>query len=96
MTEEQVLVSQDEPSDDQEYQTYPADLHRLAAHHFFAAARHQLRAAEAAEADEVQGAAYEAYLAYGHQIQAVSYAEEAAVKDEEFDEEIDEDELASE
>jgi hypothetical protein len=45
-----------------------------------------LVAAEADEADDVQGAGYQAYLAYGHQIQAVSYAEEAALKDEEADE----------
>jgi hypothetical protein len=64
-----------------------ADLHRLAAHHFAAAARHQLVAAEADEADDVQGAGYQAYLAYGHQIQAVSYAEEAALRDEEGDDE---------
>ena len=73
MTEEQGLVSADAHTVEHEHHMQAADLHRLAAHHFAAAARHQLVAAEA-------------YLAYGHQIQAVSYAEEAALKDEEIDE----------
>ena len=85
MTEEQDLVSEDAHSIEHEHHMQAADLHRLAAHHFAAAARHQLVAAEADEADDVQGAAYQAYLAYGHQIQAVSYAEEAALRDEEGD-----------
>jgi len=87
MTEEQGLVSGDAHSVEHEYHMQAADLHRLAAHHFAAAARHQLVAAEADEADDVQGAGYQAYLAYGHQIQAVSYAEEAALRDEEGDDE---------
>lgn len=87
MTEEQGLVSEDAHSVEHEYHMQAADLHRLAAHHFAAAARHQLVAAEADEADDVQGAGYQAYLAYGHQIQAVSYAEEAALRDEEGDDE---------
>jgi hypothetical protein len=87
MTEEQDLVSGDAHSVEHEYHMQAADLHRLAAHHFAAAARHQLVAAEADEADDVQGAGYQAYLAYGHQIQAVSYAEEAALRDEEGDDE---------
>ena len=87
MTEEQGLVSEDAHSVEHEYHKQAADLHRLAAHHLAAAARHQLVAAEADEADDVQGAGYQAYLAYGHQIQAVSYAEEAALRDEEGDDE---------
>jgi hypothetical protein len=87
MTEEQGLVSGDAHSVEHEYHMQAADLHRLAAHHFAAAARHQLVAAEADEADDVQGGGYQAYLAYGHQIQAVSYAEEAALRDEEGDDE---------
>jgi len=87
MTEEQGLVSGDAHSIEHEHHMQAADLHRLAAHHFAAAARHQLVAAEADEADDVQGAGYQAYLAYGHQIQAVSYAEEAALRDEEGDDE---------
>ena len=87
MTEEQGLVSGDAHSVEHEYHMHATDLHRLAAHHFAAAARHQLVAAEADEADDVQGAGYQAYLAYGHQIQAVSYAEEAALRDEEGDDE---------
>jgi len=87
MTEEQGLVSEDAHSIEHEHHMQAADLHRLAAHHFAAAARHQLVAAEADEADDVQGAGYQAYLAYGHQIHAVSYAEEAALRDEEGDDE---------
>jgi hypothetical protein len=86
MTEERAMVSENAHMGEHEHHMQAADLHRLAAHHFAAAARHQLVAAEADEADDVQGAAYQAYLAYGHQIQAVSYAEEAALKDEEMDE----------
>ena len=84
MTEERAMVSENAHMGEHEHHMQAADLHRLAAHHFAAAARHQLVAAEADEADDVQGAAYQAYLAYGHQIQAVSYAEEAALKDEQM------------
>ena len=47
MTEEQGLVSADAHTVEHEYHMQAADLHRLAAHHFAAAARHQLVAAEA-------------------------------------------------
>ena len=59
--------------------------HRKAAHHFEAAAKHQLLAAEADENDDEVVAAHHAYLAYGHQIQAVQYAEKASVEDESVD-----------
>jgi hypothetical protein len=62
-----------------------ANDHRKAAHHFEAAAKHQLLAAEADDKDDEVAAAHHAYLAYGHQIQAIKYAEQAAVEDESVD-----------
>ena len=62
-----------------------ADHHRKAAHHFEAAAKHQLAAAEADDHDDVVKTAHHAYLAYGHQIQAIHYAEMAAKEDESVD-----------
>jgi len=85
MTEEPGLVSEDAHSVAHEYHMQAADLHRLAAHHFAAAARNQSVPAEADKADDIQGAGYQAYLAYGHPIQSVSYAKEAASRDEEGD-----------
>lgn len=62
-----------------------ADDHRMAAHHFEAAAKHQLEAANADDQDDEAAAAHHAYLAYGHQIQAIHFAEMAAVEDESAD-----------
>ena len=62
-----------------------ADHHRKAAHHFEAAAKQQLAAAEADDHDDVVKTAHHAYLSYGHQIQAVHYAEMAAKEDESVD-----------
>ena len=59
--------------------------HRKAAHHFEAAAKHQTLAAAADDKDDEVSTAHHAYLAYGHQIQAVHYAEKAAVEDESVD-----------
>lgn len=59
--------------------------HRKAAHHFEAAAKHQLAAADADDHDDEIKAAHHAYLAYGHQIQAIHYAEMAAKEDESVD-----------
>lgn len=62
-----------------------ADHHRKAAHHFEAAAKHQIKAAEADENDEELKTAHHAYLAYGHQIQAIHFAELAAQEDKSVD-----------
>jgi hypothetical protein len=62
-----------------------AEHHRAAAHHFEAAAKHQLLAAEADDKDDVVTTAHHAYLAYGHQLQAVHHAEQAAIEDESVD-----------
>ena len=56
--------------------------HRLAAHHFEAAAHFQHQAADADDRDDSATTVREAYLAYGHQVQAVYYAEMAAVENE--------------
>ena len=52
-----------------------ADHHRKAAHHFEAAAKHQILAAEADDNDDEVVTAHHAYLAYGHQLQAIHFAE---------------------
>jgi hypothetical protein len=62
-----------------------AEHHRLAAHHFEAAAKHQILAAEADDKDDEVVTAHHAYLAYGHQLQAIKYAELAAVEYESVD-----------
>ena len=62
-----------------------AEHHRKAAHHFEAAAKHQILAAEADDHDDEVVTAHHAYLAYGHQLQAVHFAELAAIEDESVD-----------
>jgi len=59
--------------------------HRKAAHHFEAAAKHQIEAAKADDQDDEVQTAHHAYLAYGHQIQAIHFAEMAAKEDESVD-----------
>ena len=59
--------------------------HRKAAHHFEMASKHQLMASKADEIDDETVAAHHGYLSYGHQIQAIHYAELAAVEDESVD-----------
>jgi hypothetical protein len=59
--------------------------HRKAAHHFEMAAKHQLMAAKADEIDDETVTAHHGYLSYGHQIQAIHYAERAAIEDESVD-----------
>ena len=62
-----------------------ANHHRKAAHHFEATAKHQLAAAEANDHDDEVETGLHAYLAYGHQIQAVHYAEMVTKEDESVD-----------
>ncbi|MEI6871257.1 MAG: hypothetical protein WCL08_03150 [Verrucomicrobiota bacterium] len=52
--------------------------HREAAHHFELAAKHHLAAADADQKDDLVTAAHHAYIAYGHALHAVQFAEEAA------------------
>lgn len=75
---------------DGEYET-TGDHHRMAAQHFSAASKHHLLAATADDDGDEQTKASHAYLAYQHQLNAVQYAEIAALNtncmEEEFIEE---------
>lgn len=64
-----------------EYET-TAEHHRMAAHHFAAAAQHHLSAATADDEGDNETSARHAYLAYGHQLNGVQYAEIAAMDNE--------------
>lgn len=62
-------------------------LHRMAAHHFAAAAKYHLIAATAADEGDEEANALHAYLAYRHQLNAVQYAEIAVMDNESLEEE---------
>ncbi len=64
------------------------DLHRIAAQHFNAAAEHHRAAAAADDAGDVEALARHAYLAYRHQLNAVQYAEIAALDNEALESEL--------
>lgn len=70
-----------------------AEYHRLAAHHFAAAAKHHLLAATADDEGDIEANARHAYQAYRHQLNAVQFAEIAAMDDENLDDEFDEDRI---
>jgi hypothetical protein len=72
----------------QEVHYTAATLHREAAHHFEQAARHHIEAANADDGDDVTMTSVHAYLAYGHQLQAVHCAELAAQADGSMEEEL--------
>lgn len=59
-----------------------ADVHRMAAHHFTAAAKHHFAAAIAEDEGDPDKAARHTFLAYRHQLNAVQYAEIAAMDSE--------------
>jgi hypothetical protein len=65
------------------------DYHRMAAHHFTAAARHHLAAADADDAGEDEVNARHALLAYRHQLNGVQCAEIAAMESDTLDDEFD-------
>ncbi len=71
---------------DEELET-TGDVHRLAAHHFAAAAKFHLMAADAADEGDQQANSHHAYLAYGHQLNAVQYAEVAVMENDNLEEE---------
>jgi hypothetical protein len=79
---------------DEEYET-TGDHHRMAAQHFSAAAKHHLRAAEADDQGDEQTKASHAYLAYQHQLNAVQYAEIAALNNESMEEGLTEENFAA-
>ena len=74
---------------DEEFET-AAEYHRMAAHHFEAAAKHHLSAATADDEGDNEANARHAYLAYRHQLNAVQYAEIAVMDNESIEDEHDE------
>ncbi len=63
---------------DHEFLVSASHAHREAAHHFELAAKHHLLAADADEKDDIETAAHQAYIAYGHALHGKLFAEEAA------------------
>jgi hypothetical protein len=63
------------------------DVHRLAAHHFAAAAKYHLLAATADDEGDDEANARHAHRAYRHQLNAVQYAEIAVMDNESLDDE---------
>jgi hypothetical protein len=82
-----------EHSEEVEYESV-GDYHRQAAHHFSAAAKQHLKAAEADDDGDEESLILHAHLAYRHQLNGTQYAEIAAmeceleVDDAELDEEV--------
>jgi hypothetical protein len=73
---------------DEDFETL-GDYHRMAAHHFNAAAKHHMSAAEADDEGHDEASARHAHLAYRHQLHGVQYAEIAAMESETLDDEFD-------
>ena len=80
----QILPAGTLPSDASEEVEYEAvgDYHRQAAHHFSAAAKHHLKAAEADDESNEESLTVHAHLAYRHQLNGIQYAEIAAMESE--------------
>ena len=72
---------------DEEFES-TGDHHRMAAHHFTAAAKHHLMAAEADDEGHDEACARHAHLAYRHQLNGVQYAEIAVMDNESLEEAI--------
>jgi len=72
---------------DEEFETI-GDYHRMAAHHFEAAAKHHAAAALADDEGHDEAVARHAHLAYRHQLNAVQFAEIAAMENESLDDEF--------
>ena len=72
-------VLTNEHTEEDEYESV-GDYHRQAAHHFSAAAKHHLRAADADDAGDEQSLIVHAHLAYRHQLNGTQYAEIAAME----------------
>lgn len=86
MTENTSPVVDDLVEDD--FETI-GDYHRMAAHHFTAAARHHLAAADADDEGNDEANARHALLAYRHQLNGVQCAEIAAMESDTLDDEFD-------
>jgi hypothetical protein len=65
------------------------DYHRMAAHHFSAAAKHHLAAADADDEGNEEANARHALLAYRHQLNGVQCAEIAMMESDTLDDEFD-------
>jgi hypothetical protein len=65
------------------------DYHRMAAHHFTAAAKHHLAAADADDEGNEEANARHALLAYRHQLNGVQCAEIAMMESDTLDDEFD-------
>ena len=72
---------------DEDFET-AGEYHRMAALHFSAAAKHHLAAASADDEGDADGTARHAFQAFRHQLNAVQYAEIAALNCENMEEEL--------
>ena len=86
MSENTSTLMEEEFTDDEDT---IGDYHRMAAHHFNACAKHHMAAAQADDEGNEEAAAKHAHLAYRHQLNAVQYAEIAAMESESLDDEFD-------
>ena len=86
MSENTSTLMEEEFTDDEDT---IGDYHRMAAHHFDACAKHHMAAAHADDEGNEEAAAKHAHLAYRHQLNAVQYAEIAAMESESLDDEFD-------
>ena len=87
MTDDTTNTENDEIADE-DFETI-GDYHRMAAHHFTAAARHHMAAADADDAGNDELNARHALLAYRHQLNGVQCAEIAAMESDTLDDEFD-------
>jgi hypothetical protein len=87
------LLATEHPEDD-EYESV-GDYHRQAAHHFSAAAKHHLKAADADDAGDEQSLIVHAHLAYRHQLNGTQYAEIAAMESDFESDQAESDEVES-
>ena len=74
--------------DEEDFETI-GDYHRMAAHHFSAAAKHHLAAADADDERNEEANARHALLAYRHQLNGVQCAEIAMMESDTLDDEFD-------
>jgi rubrerythrin len=84
---DQTLVDAD-IAEDEDFETI-GDYHRIAAHHFTAAAKHHLAAADADDEGDEAGNARHALLAYRHQLNGVQAAEIANMESDTLEDEFD-------
>ena len=77
-----------EESGEEDFETI-GDYHRMAAHHFQAAAKHHLTAATADDDGDDATVARHAFLAYRHQLNGIQCAEIALMESDGLDDEFD-------